>query len=257
VTATRLWHNRHKLGILTLVSAIRPKRTCASCIRGISAPVSHPIKHSQSSELFAAIERSRSSTMPSNDQTELSEPEQAETFNRVTNLPPQTQKSRERPSTPQHYRDNPDLLKSVFEWSPERTSTPVEENVRSVEKGKQQSDDPTVPASSLRRITKKIPQRKLDPIETRTYTFATTSSRRHEKATIESDLGFHTIPNSIVSSKASSTFTMYDGPDPFARIATSGQLSTARSRSDVVSPTFFVSRLDANSSIHTKRGGTG
>lgn len=140
---------------------------------------------------------------------------------------------------------------------PERSTTPVEKDDRSAGKGKQQSDDPTVPTRSLRRITKKIPQRKLDPIETRTDAFATTSSRRHEKATIESDLGFHTIPNSIMSSKASSTFTMYDGPDPFVRIATSGQLSTPRSRSDVVSPTFFVSRLDANSSNHTKRRGTG
>lgn len=195
--------------------------------------------------------------MPLNNQTERSEAEHAETFDRVTNLPPQTQKCRERPSTPQHYRDNPDLLRSVFDWSPERTSTPVQEDERSSSEGRQQSDDPTVPTRSLRRITKKIPQRKLDPTETRTETFATTSSRRHEKATIESDLGFHTIPNSTVSSKASSTFTMYDGPDPFARIATSGQLSTPRSRSDVVSPTFFVSRLDANSSNHTKRRGTG
>jgi hypothetical protein len=97
--------------------------------------------------------------MPLNNQTERSEAEHAETFDRVTNLPPQTQKCRERPSTPQHYRDNPDLLRSVFDWSPERTSTPVQEDERSSSEGRQQSDDPTVPTRSLRRITKKIPER--------------------------------------------------------------------------------------------------
>jgi hypothetical protein len=83
--------------------------------------VKHPIKCPHFS---VSIYRRRTKSlipMPLNNQTERSEPEQAETFNRVTNLPPQTQQSRERPSTPQHYRDNPDLLKSVFEWSPERT----------------------------------------------------------------------------------------------------------------------------------------
>jgi hypothetical protein len=121
VAAIRRWKGRDDLGVLRLMQAIRAKRTYAFCIWRRSVPVKHPIKCPHFS---VSIYRRRTKSlipMPLNNQTERSEPEQAETFNRVTNLPPQTQQSRERPSTPQHYRDNPDLLKSVFEWSPERT----------------------------------------------------------------------------------------------------------------------------------------
>jgi hypothetical protein len=121
VAAIRRWKGRDDLGVLRLMQAIRAKRTYAFCIWRRSVQVKHPIKCPHFS---VSIYRRRTKSlipMPLNNQTERSEPEQAETFNRVTNLPPQTQQSRERPSTPQHYRDNPDLLKSVFEWSPERT----------------------------------------------------------------------------------------------------------------------------------------
>lgn len=178
--------------------------------------------------------------------------EQAETFNRATNRPLQTQKSRERPSTPQQYRDNPDLLKSVFEWSPERSSTSVEKDERSSSEGRQQSDDPTVPTRSLRRITKKIPERN----NARQRETGTELAQR-DTAMSQSDSTDHTSADSVASCKASSTFTIYDGPDPFARRATSGQSSTARARFDAMCSTSFVSRLDVNSSVHTKRRGTG
>ncbi|KAH8083682.1 hypothetical protein HD553DRAFT_324559 [Filobasidium floriforme] len=167
-------------------------------------------------------------------------------------MPPETLKSRERPSTPQHYKEHPELLKSVFEWSPARTSTPVEEDERGSDDSSRQHDDPTVPTRSLRRITKKIPQRKLDPIETRTDTFAT-SSGRHEKASIESDLGFHTIPNSIASCKATSTFTIYNGPDPFIQTDAYRQPSTAPSHSDLAFAISSTGRLSAKGSIQARR----
>lgn len=190
--------------------------------------------------------------MPSNNQTEHSEPEQAETFHRVTNLPPQTQKSRERPSTPQHYKDNPDLLKSVFEWSPERTSTPVEKDERSSDDSRQQSDDPTVPTRSLKRITKKILERN-NPGQRE----ARKHPRQFDTAESRSDSTDHPSADSIASCKATSTFTIYDGPDPFIQTDADGQPNTAPSHSDLAFAISSTGRLSAKGSIQARRRGTG
>lgn len=188
--------------------------------------------------------------MHSDNQTEQSHAGQAQARDRASNPLPYTQNSMKRPSTPQHYRDNPHLLKSVFEWSPEDTqSTPVEEDEVS-SKGGRQPEEPSAPTRSLRRITKKIPDRTPDTSEILTNTSA-------KAATLESDSKYHTTPGSFTSSRTASTFTIHDGSDPFVQTDTDTQPDTARSQFGAVSSIGFSSRLGASSSTRPRGSGTG
>jgi hypothetical protein len=188
--------------------------------------------------------------MTSNNQTERSHAGQASALNRAMNTPPHALDSEKRPSTPQHYKEHPELLKSVFEWSPARTSTPVEEDERSSSEGRQRHNDPTVPTRSLRRITKKIPERNhARQRETRT------DLRQRNTTESRSDSTDHTSTDSIVSLKASSTFTIYGGPNPFVQTDTDAESVTTLPPSDVVSSKSFTARLSI--STHSGQRGTG